>query len=68
MNHEMMQSINHELLKAVCANDCETVGALLAEGADIEARGHYGDTPLQRAESYGFEKVAKLPVESGAKR
>ncbi len=32
-----MYTINHELLKAVSANDLETAGTLLAEGADATA-------------------------------
>ncbi len=51
---------------AVLNNDIQMVGLLIADGADIDARGQYGATPLSCASISGYYDIAELLVEEGA--
>ena len=45
----------------------DTVKALLAEGADLNAKDEFGETALDCAERCGHMKIAQLLKEAGAK-
>ena len=44
----------------------ETAALLRANGADVNARGEYGDTPLQSALYEGCTEIATLLIAKGA--
>jgi ankyrin repeat protein len=51
------------------ADDFDNVGAvrsLIADGADVNARNAYNETPLMRAGSHGYTKTIRLLIKSGA--
>jgi ankyrin repeat protein len=55
------------LLNAVMDNDIGEVKRLLRLNADINEVDAVGNTPLARAVSYGFNAIASVLIESGAK-
>src|SRR5262249_40433893 len=48
-----VEDVNEQLWEAARRGDAKTIEALLAKGADIEARTHYGATALWLAASKG---------------
>ena len=54
------------LFEAVKKGDKATVEALLAKGADVNAKDEYGDTPLHKAETFGHKDLAGLLLAKGA--
>lgn len=60
------QSLNEELILAARKSNAEAVKALLAKGADVNARTEYGATPLFFACDRGNAEVVKLLLDAGA--
>jgi ankyrin repeat protein len=60
------QDVNEELLEAARKSDVEKVKALLAKGANANAKSPYGVTPLGFACSRGSVEIVKLLLDSGA--
>lgn len=60
------QDINEELLEAARKSDVEKVKALLAKGANANAKSPYGVTPLGFACSRGSVEVVKVLLDHGA--
>jgi hypothetical protein len=58
--------LNDELLAATRKGDLVLVKALLAKGADVNAKSPYGSTPLFFACDRGHTEIAKLLIEKGA--
>jgi hypothetical protein len=58
--------IDKELLKASGIGDVEKVKKLLKEGADVNAKDKWDDTPLHLAAIYGHIEVVKVLIENGA--
>ena len=56
-----------ELIRAVAESDAESVRALVADGADLNAADENGLTPLQVATSCGNREMVNLLLEMGAK-
>jgi ankyrin repeat protein len=54
------------LYNAADYNNVAAIRSLLAAGADVDARGPFGDTPLSRAASNGHEKSVRLLIKAGA--
>jgi ankyrin repeat protein len=59
-------NLNEELLTAARKSDLAAVKALLARGADVNAKSPYGATPLFFACDRGSLEIVKTLVESGA--
>jgi len=59
-------TLNEDLIEAASRGDLERVKKLLDRGADIDARGNDGLTPLHCAAFEGHPDVVKLLVEMGA--
>jgi uncharacterized protein len=51
---------------AVVAGDLAAVGALLAAGADVDARDRYGQTALMLAAHHGHDAIVGALVAAGA--
>lgn len=62
----MAQTAEKELLKAAADGDLGSVIAALDQGVDVNARGDFGDTALNRAAEYGHIEVVKKLLEAGA--
>lgn len=60
------QNLNEDLLAAARKSDAATVKALLAKGADVNAKSPYGATPLFFACDRGSAEVVKILLEAGA--
>ena len=60
------QDLNEELLAAARKSDVEKVKALLAKGADVNAKSPYGATPLFFACDRGSVEVVRVLLENGA--
>jgi Ankyrin repeats (3 copies)/Domain of unknown function (DUF3471) len=58
--------INEELLAAARKSDVEAVKALLAKGADVNAKTAYGATALSYAADKGHVEVVKVLLDRGA--
>lgn len=54
------------LSDAVKAGDIAGVRALLDQGADVNAKNEYSDTPLRIVAFYGWKEVAELLIDEGA--
>jgi anti-sigma-K factor RskA len=59
-------SLNDELLAAARKSDAAAVKALLAKGADVNAKSPYGATPLFFACDRGSAEVVKILLDAGA--
>ncbi len=55
------------LIKAITKGRTETVAAMLAEGADVNATDARGKTPLMIAAYRGHTEIAALLIKAGAK-
>ena len=60
------QDMSEELLEAARKSDVEKVKALLAKGANVNAKSPYGVTPLGFACSRGSVEVVKVLLDHGA--
>lgn len=60
------QSLNEDLLAAARKSDAPAVKALLAKGADVNAKSPYGATPLFFACDRGSAEVVKILLDAGA--
>jgi ankyrin repeat protein len=60
------EALNKLLLGAVAAGDKAQVGTLIAQGADVNAKGYDGQTPLMIAARYKQKEVAELLIGHGA--
>jgi hypothetical protein len=58
---------NAELFEAARRGDTATVRALIAKGADVDAKDHEGWTALQMDKEGGLTKIVKLLKEAGAR-
>jgi len=54
------------LFDAAKGNQVEVAGRLIAQGADVNARGRWGRTPLDVAAMWGQKEVAELLIAQGA--
>jgi ankyrin repeat protein len=61
-----MREADEKLLKAAREGDADAILTLVQRGADVDARGNLGDTPLSIAVERWDESVASLLVELGA--
>ncbi len=57
------KGIDEQLLEAVQGNDCKKVKDMIAQGAQINARTEFGETPLHMAQS---KEMAELLLLNGA--
>ncbi len=62
----MSQTLADTLRNAATAGDGESVLAALTAGADVNGRGEYGDTALNRAAENGHAGVVALLLGAGA--
>ncbi len=62
----LAQNLNEDLLAATRKSDAAAVKALLARGADVNAKSSYGATPLFFACDRGSAEVVKILLEAGA--
>ena len=46
--------------------DAETIGLLIGNGADVNAKDMIGNTPLNFAASEGYQEIVKLLISKGA--
>jgi uncharacterized protein len=60
-------TLNERLIEAANRGDLAMAKALLDKGADVNAKGAHGETPLMLAAEEGFLGQAKLLLERGAK-
>lgn len=60
------QNLNEELLAAARKSDAAAVKALLAKGAEVNAKSPYGATPLFFACDRGSAEVVKILLDAGA--
>jgi hypothetical protein len=60
------EDINEELLTAGRKGDAEAVNALLAKGADVNAKTRYGATALSYAADKGHLEVVRILLDHGA--
>lgn len=51
---------------AAYEGDTETCKTLIEQGADVNAKDKYGDTPLHKAAVWGHTETCKLLIENGA--
>ena len=59
-------ALNEQLWEAARTGDAVAVKALLAKGADVNAKFRYGQTPLFKAAERGHTEVVKVLLEAGA--
>ena len=59
-------SINQKLVSAVEKGNLADVKQLISDGADVNARDKYGNTPLIYAAAYGYLDLVKYLVSKGA--
>lgn len=62
----MSKSLNEQLLVAVQNADTEKLIQLIEEGANVNIRNIYDETPLMLAVQYGFNEVVEVLIENGA--
>ncbi len=55
-----------QLCDAAMSNDIQTVNELITKGANVNAKSHYGLTPLECAVWNGHIQLVKLLIEKGA--
>ena len=58
--------LNEQLWEATRKGDAVAVKALIAKGADVNARWRYNQTPLFKASERGHTEVVKVLLEAGA--
>lgn len=61
-----MSPLDETLQKAAGAGDLEGVNSALAQGADVNARGEYGDTALNVAAEHGQAAIVERLLAAGA--
>jgi ankyrin repeat protein len=61
------QDYERELFQTVATNNLNGTRALLNAGTDINAKNHYGETPLQVARRAGAVDTANLLMARGAR-
>ena len=59
-------SLNERLIQAAIAGDNPHIRRLIHQGADVNAKDTYGDTPLMYAARHGHSRSAALLIASGA--
>jgi len=52
-----------EILEVVIRGDLESLKKLVSEGADVETKDIYGDSPLIYASRYGYLEIVKYLIE-----
>ena len=57
---------NQELIDAAYSGDIKEVKALIAAGADVNAKNNYGFTALMEAALMGHTEIAKALIAAGA--
>ena len=62
----MTLPLDQQLWKAASAGDLAAVNAALEQGADVNARGDYGDAALNLAAEYGHTEVVERLLSAGA--
>jgi hypothetical protein len=62
----LAQNVNDDLIAAAKRGDAESVKALLAKGADANAKTRYNQTPLMFAAEKGHLEIVKILIEAGA--
>jgi len=60
------EGIVNDLCDAAMGNDIQKVNELIAKGANVNAKSHYGLTPLEGAVWNGHIELVKLLIEKGA--
>ena len=63
----LMEATPSPLMEAASKGDTEKVQALLAKGADVNAKTNYGTTTLMTAKKKGHKKIVQLLKKAGAK-
>lgn len=62
----MTTETDQQLLQAASEGNLNGVTEALKKGADVNARGPFGDTALNQAAEYGHTEVVKRLLEAGA--
>lgn len=62
----MAQSTNADLLRAASAGNLDGVDEALRQGADVNARGEFGDAALNLAAERGHAGIVQRLLQSGA--
>lgn len=56
----------NDLCDAAMGNNIQEVNALIAKGADVNAKSHYGLTPLEGAVWNNYPELVKILIAKGA--
>ncbi|MFQ5569241.1 MAG: ankyrin repeat domain-containing protein [Rhodothermales bacterium] len=59
-------TLDQQLRQAASEGNLNTVNEALTEGADVNARGDFGDTALNLAAEYGHDHIVERLLEAGA--
>src|SRR5262245_13056456 len=62
----MSKSLNEQLHSAASSGDTPTVLRLISKGANVNARGFFGRTPLMSAAAYNHPETVKALLDRGA--
>ena len=67
---EVRERLNSELLKAAKEGELSRIKTILEKGADVNAKGNFGDTPLHHATHYAAAncniEIVRFLIEKGA--
>lgn len=63
---QAMDVMDEQILEAAYAGNERDVAKLIADGANVNAQGFAGETPLMMAAKYGHKKACKVLVDNGA--